>query len=86
MPARPDIHLTAANSLLAAQSQMAGYVDAVSQTEGISAAVVDVEAQWPAEAFVNRRDLGRGVSWALAIEGLAALGCYAAWHLWRLWF
>lgn len=42
-------------------------------------------AEWPAEALVNLHDLGKGVRWALAIEGVAALTIYAAWQLWRLW-
>jgi hypothetical protein len=50
------------------------------------AGTISADTEWPAEAIVNLRDLARGVRWALAIEGAAALGIYAVWHLWRLWF
>jgi hypothetical protein len=50
------------------------------------AGAISADAEWPAEAIVNLSNLARGVRWALAIEGAAALGIYAIWHLCRLWF
>jgi hypothetical protein len=37
------------------------------------------------EAVADLHALGRGLRWAFAIEGGAALLFYAAWCLWRLW-
>lgn len=48
------------------------------------AGTISADTEWPAEAIVNLRDLTRGVRWALAIEGAAALGIYAVWYLWHL--
>lgn len=42
------------------------------------------EAEWPTEAVVEFRVLGRGVAWALAIEGTAAIAGYVLWHLFTL--
>ncbi len=39
------------------------------------------EAEWPAEAVVDIRVLGRGVAWALAIEGSVAIFACILWHL-----
>ncbi|MGO8757024.1 MAG: hypothetical protein ACLQG3_02765 [Terracidiphilus sp.] len=41
------------------------------------------EPEWPPDAVVDLRLLGRGVRWALAIEGVAALSVYVVWYLWR---
>jgi len=38
--------------------------------------------EWPVDAVVDQEALGRGVRWALGIEGVAALGIYILWHLW----
>ncbi len=81
-----DIHpATALPSLLSPQLHMSSYAAPLMQTQGMKAGAIRVEAEWPAEAIVNLRDLGRGVGWALGIEGAAALSFYAVWHLWRLW-
>jgi hypothetical protein len=39
------------------------------------------QGEWSAEAVVDLRKLGRGVGWALAIEGTAAFFVCVAWHL-----
>lgn len=39
---------------------------------------------WPDNPDVEGRALGKGVCWALAIEGAAAIGIYGLWHLWSL--
>lgn len=42
------------------------------------------EVEWPVDAIVDRGALGKGVRWALGIEGVAALLIYALWHLWSI--
>jgi len=76
---------TAMPSLLSQPLQMSSYAAPLIQAPRMKAGAMCAEAEWPAEAFVNLRNLGRGVSWALGIEGAAALTIYAVWHLWHLW-
>ncbi|MGB0065790.1 MAG: hypothetical protein WBP85_15210 [Terracidiphilus sp.] len=38
----------------------------------------------PQEAVADGVKLGKGLAWALALEGAAALIIYAGWHLWRM--
>ena len=81
-----DIHsATALPSLLSPPLHMSSYAAQPMQTQGMEAGATSAEAEWPAEAIVNLRDLGRGVGWALGIEGAAALTIYAVWYLWHLW-
>jgi hypothetical protein len=40
--------------------------------------------EWPAGAVVDGRALGRGVCWALAIEGAGAICIYCLWQFWSL--
>jgi len=42
------------------------------------------ESEWPPEAVVDIRVLGKGVAWALAIEGTAAMFISVIWHLCRI--
>ena len=49
------------------------------------AVIVPAEAEWPEQKVVEFRSLARGVRWALTIEGAAAAGLYAIWHLLLLW-
>ncbi len=76
---------TALPSLLSPPLQMSSYAAQLMQTQGMKAGATSAEAEWPAEAIVNLRDLGRGVGWALGIEGAAALTIYAVWYLWHFW-
>jgi len=81
-----DINPAAAlPSLLAPQLHMSSYAAPLIQTHRMKADAMSAEAEWPAEAVVNLRDLGRGVSWGRAIEGAAALTIYAVWYLWHFW-
>ena len=43
-----------------------------------------LSAEWQANAVAERGAFGRGMRWALGIEGVVALGIYALWHLWML--
>ncbi|MGA2206550.1 MAG: hypothetical protein ABSG10_07440 [Terracidiphilus sp.] len=72
-------------SLLAPPLHMSSYAAPPMQTQGVKAGAIRTEAEWPAEAIVNLRDLGRGVGWALGIEGAAAFIIYAVWYLRHLW-
>lgn len=40
--------------------------------------------EWLDQSVVDTRALGRGLTWALGIEGVAALLIYGAWHLWTI--
>jgi len=60
---------------------MSSYAATLPQAPAFSTESTNAEAEWPFEGIVNRRDLGRGVAWALAIEGAAALVICLAWHL-----
>ena len=81
-----DAHLAVASpSLLSPRLQMSSDATPLLRSQVMKAGAVVAEAEWPAEAIVNLRDLGRGVSWALAIEGAAALSLLAVWYLWHLW-
>lgn len=64
---------------------MGSYAAPLMEPRGLDAAAMSPEAEWPPEAIVDLRALGRGVCWALAIEGAAALCFYGAWHLWHVW-
>lgn len=65
--------------------QMSSYAGPLIRTQVMRPGAVSAEAEWPAEAFVKFRDLGRGVRWALAIEGAAALSICGLWYLCHLW-
>lgn len=81
------IPLAAASpSMFSLPLQMSSYAAPLTRTQVMRAGTISTDAEWPAAAIVNLSDLARGVRWALAIEGAAALGIYAVWHLWRLWF
>lgn len=43
--------------------------------------VIEPKAEWATEAFEEFRHTGKGVLFALAIEGAAALCAYVIWHL-----
>ncbi|MGA2570011.1 MAG: hypothetical protein ABSF23_05790 [Terracidiphilus sp.] len=64
---------------------MSSYTATWEQTQELEAGSVspESESEWPPEAVVNLHLLARGVRWALAIEGVAALSVYVVWYLWR---
>ena len=37
------------------------------------------------EGFPEAGNVAKGVSWAISIEGGAALFFYVLWHLWHVW-
>ena len=76
---------SASTSLLSPHFSASSHAPALTQPPGASRGGIDDDAEWPAEAFVNLDDLGKGVRWALAIEVATALSLYSLWHLWRLW-
>ena len=77
--------LTASPSLLAPQLQLSSYAPTVAGTEVLRSGAVPADAEWPGEAIVNLHRLGKGVCWALGIEGAAALSLYGIWLLWNRW-
>lgn len=81
-----DGHLFApSSSLLSPRLQMSSYAAPILRSEGMTAGTMNAEAEWPAEAFVNLYNLAKGVGWALAIEGIAALSICSIFYLWHLW-
>jgi hypothetical protein len=81
-----NVHLlTASPSLLAPQLQMSSYAPTVAGADALESGAVRADAEWPAEAIVNLHRLGKGVCWALGIEGATALSIYGIWYLWHLW-
>jgi len=77
--------LRASPSQLAHTTQMASYASRFARTGAFASGALRAEAEWPAKAAVNLRLLGKGVSWALGIEGATAVCLYAAWFLWHVW-
>jgi len=63
--------------------QMSSYAIALPQPPALRSGGTNVDAEWPAETIVNAHDLGKGVSWALAIEAAAALAICVVWRLWH---
>ena len=61
------------------------YAATFPQGHTLEAGTISPEMEWPEQTVVDIRSLGRGVRWALTIEGAAALCLYAIWHLLRLW-
>lgn len=81
-----DTPLAAASqSMFSLRAQMSRYGVPLTRTRFMRAGNISADSTWPSEAIVNLRSLARGVSWALAIEGAAALGIYGIWYLCRLW-
>ena len=72
-------------SLPSAPLQMSSYAAPFTHGHALEAGIMSPKAKWPEQNVVDFRSLGKGVSWALTIEGAAALCLYAVWHLWLLW-
>ena len=76
-----NTHMAAASSsLLSPTMPMSSYA---APFPDVTVPVANPE--WPAEAIADLHRLGKGLSWALGIEGAAAIGIYVTWHLVRLW-
>lgn len=65
--------------------KMSSYAAPVLRPRASENDTLSPESEWPPEAVVDVRLLGKGVGWALAIEGVAAFTLYAIWHLWHIW-
>lgn len=72
-------------SLLSPPLEMSSYAAPLTQADVLGAGTMSPEVEWPVQTVVDPRSLGKGVSWALGIEGAAALCLYGIWHLWHLW-
>lgn len=72
----------ASPSLVAPQVQMASY--AATFASAHASRRLPTEAERHADANVDLRRLGKGVGWALGIEGVTALCLYAVWFLCHL--
>ena len=72
-------------SLLSAPLQMSSYAAPFTRGHILDAGTISPKAERPEQKVVDFRSLGRGVRWALTIEGAAALCIYAIWRLWLFW-
>jgi len=72
-------------SLPSAPLQMSTYAAPFTQGHALEAGTISLETEWPEQKAVELHSLAKGVSWALTIEGAAALCLYAVWHLWLFW-
>lgn len=72
-------------SLLSPTMQMSSYAAPLTAAQVVSTNTTDAEAEWPPETVVDWGDLGKGVRWALTIEGILALVFYGGWQLLHFW-
>jgi hypothetical protein len=77
--------LTVSPSQLAPQLRMSSYAATLAGAKVLRSGAARADAEWPAGAIVDLHRLGKGVGWALGIEGAAALSIYGIWYLWHLW-
>lgn len=70
---------SASPSLLASSLPLGGYTQ--SARLGVPCAP---QAEWAAEAVSNLRHVVAGISFALLIEGAAAVAIFATWNLWHI--
>ena len=75
-----------ASTLLVKPVQMSNSSLLMSHTEWLDVGALHGEAEYPPDAIVNHHDLGKGLSWALAIEAAATLIVYAIWHVCHMLF
>jgi hypothetical protein len=75
----------ASPSLVAPQVQMASYAATFASAHAIASRSLPTEAELHSDANADLRRLGKGVGWALGIEGVTALCAYAVWFLCHLW-
>ncbi len=71
MPMRP----------LSSTYQMSSYAVPVARPGVLDGGMLNRNAEWP-EAVVDVRALGKGVAWALGIEGVGALCIFLVCHFW----
>jgi hypothetical protein len=76
--------LATSHSFTAPQMQMSNNASSLARAHFVRSEGLRVETGWAAKPIADLRRLGKGVSWALAIECTAALGFYFVWHLWHL--
>ena len=85
-PLLSDARLLATSySLAAPQMQMRSYADSLARTHFMRSGSIRREVELPPKAIVDLHRLGKGVSWALAIECTAALSLYVVWQLCHSW-
>ncbi|HWB98328.1 MAG TPA: hypothetical protein VG672_16560 [Bryobacteraceae bacterium] len=69
---------------LAPTLSVSGYAAPFTGSRTLDSIATPAETEWPAEAIVDGRKLLKGIGWALAIEGAAALVLYGAWDMHHL--
>ncbi|HEY1806757.1 MAG TPA: hypothetical protein VGG45_19965 [Terracidiphilus sp.] len=77
-------HLSAAQPFPAVPSSQS-YAAKFGGSQAVASRIVlPSQPDWHPDGAVDLRLLGKGVSWALGIEGITALGLYTAWFFWHL--
>jgi len=71
-------------SAVAPQTQLASYDGPFASSQAITSRSLRTQPQCHPETAVNLRLLGKGVGWALGIEGVTALCLFAVWFVWHL--
>jgi hypothetical protein len=64
---------------------MQSYAAPFAASDALDARAMVREERSGDEALSDVSNVVRGVSWALSIEGGAALLFYVIWHLWHVW-
>lgn len=85
MPTRPFDNSNFATlpiSPLSPTYKMSGYAVPLTRPGMLDGGRFDGDAEWPPEAVLNVRALGKGVAWAFGIEGVGALCIFLVWHFW----
>ena len=83
MQARPEefSKLSMSSPAISRPLPLVGYAPPLADAPPLESMSPDSAAEWPPEAIVDGRKLGKGLRWALTIEGIAALIFYGAWYL-----
>lgn len=85
MPTRPFDHSNFATlpvRPLSPTYQMSSYAVPLARPGILAGSGPGRDGEWPPEAMVNVRALGKGVAWALGIEGVGALCIFLVCHFW----
>lgn len=85
MPTRPfdnSNFVTLPMRPLSPTYQMSSYAVPLTRPGVLDGGMLERNAEWPSEVMVDVRALGKGVAWALGIEGVGALCIFLVWHFW----
>jgi hypothetical protein len=78
-----DRILAASSFRAASQTQLGGCAGPFGSTAAVAGRELHRQVEWNPEAVVDHQLLGKGIRWALGIEGVTALCLYAIWFVWH---